>query len=128
MTKVSIDTIYMERPSYKELNNKIEQARKAALESRISIVDPETIAADALEIGYLVEDISNVLVDILNEITPGNYAGQKPPQRSYEDKIKGSELFAFRWESKFFGCAIYLKFTVIKDQMWLVSFHQAREA
>ncbi len=117
----------MLRPSYKELNKKIEQAREAALESRISTVDPETIAADALEIGYLVEDISNVLVDILNEITPHNYVGQKPPQRSYEDKIKGSELFGFKWDSKLFGCPIYLKFTVIKDRMWLVSFHQDRE-
>jgi len=117
----------MKRPSYKELNNKIHQAREAVLESRIYILDPEIIAADALEIGYLVEDISNVLYDILNEITPSNYAGQRPPQLSYEDKIKGCELFAFKWESRRFGCELYLKFVLKESLMWLVSFHQHRK-
>jgi len=104
----------VKRPSYKELNNKIQKAREAVLESRIYILDQEIIAADALEIGYLVKEISNVLSVILNEITPSNYAGQRPPQRSYEDKIKGCELFAFKWESKRFGRELYLKF-VLKD-------------
>lgn len=117
----------MKRPSYKELNNKIQEAKKAVLESRIYILDPEIIAADALEIGYLVEDISNVLSSILNEITPSTYAGQRPPQRSYEDKIKGCELFAFKSESTQLGCEIYLKFTLKEGLMWLVSFHQHRE-
>jgi len=117
----------MKRPSYKELNTKIQQAREAVLESRIYILDPEIIAADALEIGYLVEDISNVLSDILNEITASNYVGQRPPQRSYEDKIRGCELFAFKSESILLGCEIYLKFALKVDQMWLVSFHQHRE-
>lgn len=127
LTKVSIDTIKMKRPSYKELNNKIHQAREAVLESRIYILDPEIIAADALEIGYLVEDISNVLSCILNEITPSNYPGQRPPQRSYEDKIKGYELFAFKSESILLGCEIYLKFALKEGLMWLISFHQHRE-
>ena len=103
----------MKRPSYKE--------------SRIYFLDQEIIAADALEIDYLVKDISNVLSDILNEITPFNYAGQRPPQRSYEDKIKGCELFAFKWESKRFGCELYLKFVLKESLMWLVSFHPNRE-
>ncbi len=117
----------MKRPSYKELNNKIQKAKKAVLESRIYILDPEIIAADALEIGYLVKDISNVLSGILNEITPPNYAGQRPPQLSYEDKIKGCELFAFKWESKRFGRELYLKFVLKESLMWLVSFHPNRE-
>ena len=117
----------MKRPSYKELNNKIHQAREAVLESRIYILDQEIIAADALEIGYLVKDISNVLSDILNEITPSNYAGQRPPQRSYEDKIKGCEPFAFKSESILLGCEIYLKFALKEGLMWLVSFHQHRK-
>ena len=117
----------MKRPSYKELNKKIQQAREAVLESRISILDPEIIAADALEIGYLVKDISNVLYDIVDEITPSNYVGQRPPQRSYEDKIKGCELFAFKLKNMLLGCEIYLKFALKEGLMWLVSFHQHRE-
>ncbi|MBW2038503.1 MAG: hypothetical protein JRI46_02750 [Deltaproteobacteria bacterium] len=117
----------MKRPSHKELNNKIRQAREAVLEDRIGIVDPVSIAADALELGHLIEDIENVLYEVLNEITPPDYAGQRPPQRSYEDKIKDCELFAFRWVSKRLGCEVYLKFTLKDDKMWLVSFHQHRE-
>jgi len=49
--KVSIDTMIYKRPSYKELNSKIKQAKNAALKNRISIVNPVSVAADALELG-----------------------------------------------------------------------------
>ena len=115
------------RPSHKELNRKIVQAKKAVSKGYIELVGPAVIAADALELSYLVEDITNVLSNILNEITPDDYAGARPPQHSYEEKIKDCELFAFRWESKRFGCEVYLKFTLKDDVMWLVSLHQHRE-
>ena len=117
----------MRRPSYKEINNKIKQAKEAVLKNRISIINPESIAADALELGYLVKDMTNILSELLDEITPKEYVGQYPPQRSYETKILESELFAFKWESKLLGCKIYLKFAFKGDQMWLVSLHQDRE-
>ncbi|MBW1715842.1 MAG: hypothetical protein JRJ77_08470 [Deltaproteobacteria bacterium] len=117
----------MTRPSYKELYNKIKRAKEAVLGNRIAFVDPSVIAADVLEIGCLVEDILDVLTDILNEISPANYAGTSPPQRSYEADIEGCELFSFKWESTRLGCEIYLKFAFKDDLMWLVSFHQHRE-
>ena len=55
----------MTRPSYRELNKKIEQARDAVLSNRIFVINPASVAADALELGYLVKDISDVLADIL---------------------------------------------------------------
>ena len=114
------------RPSYKEINSKIKQAKDAVLRNRISIVNPTSVAADALELGYLVKNVSNILSDILKEITPHDYAGQYPPQRSYETDIFESELFAFKWASKCLGCKTYLKYATEEKRMWLVSLHKDR--
>ena len=117
----------MSRPSYVEINNKIRQARKAASENRISILSSLSTAADALELGFGIEDISHVLLDILKEKTPNDYAGYYPPQRSYEEEILQCELFSFRWISKRLGCRAYLKFAFKGKQMWLVSLHEDRK-
>jgi len=114
------------RPSYKEINSKIKQAKDAVSKNRIFIINPASVAADASELGYLFKEISNILSDLLKEITPREYVGQYPPQRSYERRILESDLFAFRWESKRLGCKIYLKFTVKKNRLWLISLHQDR--
>jgi hypothetical protein len=116
-----------ERPSQKELAKKLKEARESALAGRIMIVDQEVIAADALELGYLVEDIAGVLNRALEEIKPSDYAGQKPPQRSYERAILGLGLFAFRWKSRLMGAEVYLKFAVEESLLWLVSFHIHRD-
>lgn len=83
---------------------------------------------DALELGYLIEsELHNVLMTILDETSPAHYAGGRPPQRSYEQKIKDLELFAFEVESKRFQCRIYLKFALAGNVLWLVSLHQSRQ-
>lgn len=117
----------MNRPSWKELSNKIRQAIKAVSDNAIRIVDPAIIAVDALELGYQVPDLQNVLLSILQEIGPEGYAGYSPPQKAYKNGIDGLELFAFRWPSKFFGCEAYLKFCLRQDLFYLVSLHQHRE-
>lgn len=117
----------MSRPFHIEINNKIRQARKAASENRISILSSLSTAADALALGFGIEDISHVLLDILKEITPNDYAGSYPPQRSYEEEILQCELFSFRWISKRLGCRAYLKFAFKRDRMWLVSLHEDRK-
>lgn len=117
----------MKRPSHKELTRKIAQAKKAVLHGCIKFVDPTIIASEALELGYLVKDITNILPEILDEIEPKNYAGTRPPQRSYENKIRDFDLFAFGWKSKYFGCELYLKFTLKEKVLWLVSLHPDRK-
>ena len=75
----------MQRPSYKEVFNKIKEAKKAVAEKRIIILNQDVIACDALELGYLIEeDLVNVFSELLNEISPENYVGKRPPQKSYE--------------------------------------------
>ena len=116
----------MRRPSYKEINQKIKQAEKAISEHRISLINPISIATDALELGFPIESIGKILNDILGEITPKDYVGQSPPQRSYEDEILQRELYSFRWLSKRLGCNAYLKFAIKENQLWLVSLHEDR--
>jgi hypothetical protein len=117
----------MNRPSHKEINRKIKQAKEAVTQNQFSILNPVIIAADAFELGVDLQNISYILIDLLEEITLNNYAGQYPPQRSYEHDIEGYELLAFRWLSKTLGCRIYLKFTIKGKRMWLVSLHEDRK-
>ncbi|MBW1893996.1 MAG: hypothetical protein JRI91_09910 [Deltaproteobacteria bacterium] len=116
----------MERPSGKELYNKIKQAKEAVSNNLIHIIDPAVVAADAIELGYQAVNLKNVLSDILEEIGPNHYAGYRPPQKSYKSEILGLELFAFRWVSKRFGCESYMKFSIMQGRMYLVSLHPHR--
>ncbi len=116
----------MDRPSYKEINRKIKQAKEAVSENEFSVLNPFIIAADALGLGIDLRNISYILIDLLEEITPNHYVGQYPPQRSYEHEIEGYELLAFPWLSKKLGCKVYLKFTIKGIKMWLVSLHEDR--
>ena len=117
----------MDRPSKKELFNKIEQAQTAANNNKVLIIDSAVIASDAIELGYQIKEIVKVLLIVLNEIIPQNYVGYHPPQRSYKPEISELELFAFCWLSKSFGCHTYLKFCLKKEYMYLVSLHQHRQ-
>jgi len=112
------------RPTHRELTGKIRQAVKAASDSWICILDPEILARDALELGYQISDLSDVLIDVLSRISPDDYIGHQPPEKSYEDKIKGIELFAFKTYSQFLGCNVYLKFGLKGEFIWIVSLHE----
>jgi hypothetical protein len=117
----------MNRPSHKEISRKLTLAKEVVSENRISILNPVSVATDTLELGLNLRNISNILSDLLEEIEPDDYAGQYPPQRSYEDEIKDCELLAFRWLSKKLGCRVYFKFTLKETRLWLVSLHEDRK-
>lgn len=117
----------MIRPTHKELSKKIRLAISAVLAEKIIILNQTAVAADAIELGYDISDIKNVLVDLLNEIDADYYVGDHPPEKSYEKKIKNLDLWPFRWGSKRFGCEIYFKFVLKNEQLWLVSLHEHRE-
>lgn len=116
----------IQRPSYRELHLKLNQAREAAAAKRIRLLEPDSILADLLDLDYLVEDLIERLPAILQEVVPRDYRGQSPPKKSYERAILGSELFAFRWVSKVFGCRMYFKFAVKEQDLWIVSLHRDR--
>ena len=115
-----------ERPSYRELHLKLKQGKEAAAEKRIRLLEPDSILADLLDLDYLIANPAKDLPAIFQEIGPVDYRGQSPPKKSYEKSILGSELFAFRWFSKVFGCRMYLKFAVKGLDLWIVSLHRDR--
>ncbi|MBT8490067.1 MAG: hypothetical protein KJN62_03370 [Deltaproteobacteria bacterium] len=117
----------MKRPTHKELNNKIKQAKEAISKDRIYLLEPHVIVIDSLELGYEVEKIKTVLSELLTDVTPQHYVGTYPPQKSYEEDILNYELFAFKIESKRFGCDVYVKYVLRDENVWLVSFHQDRD-
>lgn len=116
----------MVRPSHKEISGKIKEAAEAAAQQRIFIVEPISFVADAIELDYPVGLISEIIVSLLNELAPDYYAGHRPPQRSYENCIKGADLFAFQWKSAALKADIYLKFALREGNLWLVSLHKSR--
>lgn len=115
------------RPSYRELNGKLEEARRAALAVQVRFVDPDTLYADLLALDFLINDLQQSLPAILKEVSPKGYRGLRPPQRSYEKPILDSELYAFGWESRIFGCPMYLKFSIKGEYLWIVSLHRDRK-
>jgi hypothetical protein len=112
------------RPTYKELTGKIKRAIKAVSDDWICILNPEVLASDALELGYRISDLSDILIEILRAIKPEDYIGHQPPEKSYEDKIKGIELFAFKAYSQSLGCNVYLKFGLKRECIWIISLHE----
>jgi hypothetical protein len=52
---------------------------------------------------------------VLQEITPADYSGKHPPEKSYEARVQGDDLFAFAWDSAYFRRRIYFKFCVHKE-------------
>ncbi|MCP4668872.1 MAG: hypothetical protein GY849_21245 [Deltaproteobacteria bacterium] len=117
----------MERPSQKELYNKLKKARAAVSNGLISLLNQDIIAADAIELGYTIgTELIPVLEELLDYTTPGDYAGSRPPQKSYEREIKGLDLFPFVADCRRLRCRIYYKFALVEERLWLVSLHQDR--
>jgi hypothetical protein len=117
----------MKRPSEKEIDKRIREAKQALAEGRIALLNPQAIAADALELGYILgEELEALLSDLLDLIEPAQYVGTRPPQRSYEQTIKGLELFAFELNSPQLRCTVYFKFALSFGVLWLVSLHKSK--
>ena len=117
----------MTRPSHKELFGKLRLAQEAVKNGRIALLNQLALAADAIELDYSIElELEAILSELLEGAVPGHYTGSRPPQRSYDQDIKGLELFAFLVQSKRFKCRIYFKFALQDEMLWLVSLHQDR--
>lgn len=118
-TKPKID-----HPSHKALTGKIRKAIEALQAGKVSYFDPTVIAADLLNLDCGIEDVPEILAELLGKAVPDHYAGTRPPQRSYEEALGASELYAFTLDCKRLGCHIYFKFSLIDDYLWVVSFHE----
>ena len=93
----------MQRPSNRELYNKIKYGKELVDEDKVLQIDPDVIATDAIELGYQVAKLKSILSTLLDEVQNKHYVGGHPPKKSYKSIIKGSELFEFRWVSTKLG-------------------------
>ncbi len=87
----------MRRPSHREVDKKIKTAKTAVKEGLIYLENPIVITQDLIELGLQSNELETILLILLDEITYSDYAGYRPPQKSYKSKIIGCELFAFSW-------------------------------
>ncbi len=119
--------MYATRPSARELT-KVLQAAKVALEEGNGAFANFVKASSELEELDVADHASfwKLIRAALEEITIDDYAGSKPPQKSYEKKIEDCELFAFCWRSTIFQKQMYIKFAVEKKWYFHVSLHETR--
>lgn len=110
-----------------ELFGKLRDAKSSLRAGNVFLIDQGVIAEDAIELGYDIGDeFSDVLQELLDEASPADYVGGRPPQKAYKQDIEGLELFAFAVESSRFGCRVYLKFAIAEELLWIVSLHPDR--
>lgn len=106
---------------------KLRDAKAAVKSGNVFLINQDAIAADAIDLEYDIgNELFEVLDHLLEETTLDQYAGSRPPQKSYDQEIKGLELFAFVVDSRRFQCRVYFKFTIIEETLWLVSLHHDR--
>jgi hypothetical protein len=109
------------RPSDREKCSKIADAITAIAAKRRQVGPYKHLVGDLEGLGLGCEsDLWQILPQFLDEIQssgPENcYVGGHPPQPSYEDEIKGLELWAFSWSSTLIGNRMYLKFALKRDK------------
>jgi hypothetical protein len=71
-------------------------------------------------------DIWPLIRELLEEISPKDYKGARPPQKSYEKVIVGLELLALSWWSSKCAKQMYIKFVLKNERYYYVSLHQSR--
>lgn len=88
------------RPSDRELDKRLNEAKKFLKNRDGAFANPSKVVGELndLDIGD-ANDIWPLIRELIEEITPKDYRGSRPPQKSYEKAIIGLELLAFSWWS-----------------------------
>ena len=120
-----------ERPSEKELWKKINLARTILSEDGFRPVSPQKLAANFTDLNlFSTEEQVEALDAALQEITPQDYSGARPPEKSYESGVRDDELFAFAWTSQYFRRRMYFKFCIHKEgdsrTLYVASLHKEK--
>ena len=116
------------RPSAKELDSKLRQAKALLKDGQFAPCNPGKLAANFADLVlFSGEEQMEALGAAFDEVRWRDYAGERPPQQSYEDATKGCEMLAFCWDSAFFGRRMYLKFTIRAKVLFVFSLHPSRK-
>jgi hypothetical protein len=116
------------RPSDGELDRKL-KAAKAALRTQTGLyANFNKVVGELYELDMESQNqVWQLIVELLEEILPKDYAGTRPPQKSYEKTVAGVELFAFCWDSKKLGQKMYIKFALKDNRYYYLSLHKSKE-
>lgn len=115
------------RPSDRELIKRLNEAKEFLKNRPGMLANPSKAVGELndLEI-WDTNDVWPLIRELLNEITPKDYRGTRPPQKSYEKAIAGLELLAFSWWSSKCAKQMYIKFALKNERYYYVSLHQSR--
>lgn len=115
------------RPSDKELLKKISNAKEFLKKRNGLFANPSKAVGELTDLNICdTNDIWPLIEALLEEISPADYCGSKPPQKSYEKAIAGLELLAFTWWSPRFNQRMYIKFVLKNERYYYVSLHKSR--
>lgn len=119
------------RPSRAEIINKVSDAISAIEAGKKTIPVSKHFSSDQHDLG--IEDTKKLwplIISLLKEIKdigPGeSYAGSRPPQKSYEVKTEGLELWAYSWESESMDKKMYIKFCLKNGFYYYMGCHEDR--
>jgi hypothetical protein len=116
------------RPSHKELSARIADARDAFKKKRVVAVNAGKFATQLVELGISGQaELLGIVSELLGQIAPSAYAGQRPPARCTEQGFETREMWAFVVESRILGMRVYFKFVVENGLLGLVSLHETTE-
>lgn len=117
------------RPTTKELHAKVRAALEAITAGDYQFLTHEHLVASLEDLGLENEDaLLDLILEILTSLSCGDplacYAGQKPPTKSYENLIRGLDLWAFACFSETMNQTIYLKFALKQGVYVHISCHE----
>jgi len=115
------------RPSDRELTKRLDEAKEFLKNRHGVFATPSKVVGELNDLD--IEDANDVwplIKELLEEISPKDYKGSRPPQKSYEKAIAGLELLAFSWWSPICAKQMYIKFVLKNERYYYVSLHQSR--
>lgn len=120
--------MYTNRPSDGELVKKLKEAKASLIAQSGFHANVSKAVGELYDLNIeSSRQLWQLILELLDEISPKDYKGSRPPQRSYERTILGQELFAFCWESKKLGKKMYIKFALKEGRYYYVSLHRDKE-
>ena len=116
-----------QRPAFKELRGQLQKAKGFVAASSWAPAIEIKLMDDLHRLGlYTAREQADAFMTALSEIDPAHYVGRRPPEKAYEKRVYGREMFAFCWSSRRFLRTMYFKFCVTKDALFILSFHESK--
>jgi hypothetical protein len=119
--------MHYKRPSDRELTKRLNEAKEFLKNRHGVFANPSKIVGELNDL-YIgdASEVWQLIRELLEEITPKDYKGARPPQKSYEKAIVGLELLAFSWWSSKCAKQMYIKFVLKDERYYYVSLHPSR--